>query len=84
MKYALIAAVGVAMALTVQQPVKAQSVICNTFGSMQTCNGPNGYNSMQNTSGNQTTGRDSRGNNWTTNQFGDQTTTTFQPKFRGW
>ena len=84
-KIIALAAVGVAMAITVQQPAMAQ-MTCNTFGTMQTCNGPNGYYATQNQFGNMTTGRDSFGNSWTTNRFGDQTTTNFQPGFRqrGW
>jgi hypothetical protein len=64
----------------------AQTMNCNTFGTMQTCNGPNGYSATQNTFGNMTTGSDSLGNSWTTNQFGGQTTTNFQPGYRqrGW
>ena len=84
-KIIALAAVGVAMAITVQQPAMAQ-MTCNTFGTTQTCDGPNGYSATQNKFGNMTTGRDSLGNSWTTNQFGDQTTTNFQPGFRqrGW
>jgi hypothetical protein len=84
MKTILLAAVGVATAIAAQ-PAVAQ-MTCNTFGTMQTCNGPNGYLATQNQFGPMTTGRDSLGNSWTTNQFGSQTTTQFQPGFRqrGW
>ena len=78
MKTLLLAAAIAAISFSAQ----AQSVTCNTFGSMQTCNGPNGYSSTQNQFGTMTTGRDSLGNSWTTNQFGGQTTTNFQPGYR--
>jgi hypothetical protein len=82
MKTLLVAAVAALSITTVQ----AGTMNCNTFGAMQTCNGPNGYNATENTFGNMTTGRDSLGNSWTTNQFGGQMTTTFQPGYhqRGW
>ena len=81
MKILLLAAVA-ALSITTAQA----QMTCNTFGTMQTCNGPNGYSATQNTFGPMTTGRNSLGNTWTTNQFGSQTTTQFQPGYRqrGW
>jgi hypothetical protein len=84
MKNGLFAAIAIAFWAT---PCLAQSITCDTFGSMQRCRGPNGYTSTQDTFGSMTRGRDSLGNSWTTDQFGDRTTTRFQPGFqqpRGW
>lgn len=82
MKTLLLAAAIAAISFSAQ----AGTMNCNTFGTMQTCTGPNGYSATQNTFGTMTTGRDSLGNSWNTNQFGNQTTTNFQPGFhqRGW
>jgi hypothetical protein len=85
MKYALIAAVGVAMALTVQQPVRAQTVTCDNIGGRQFCHGPNGYSSTQDEIGGRTFGHDNQGNSWTTDQLGGRSFTNVQPGFhRGW
>jgi hypothetical protein len=68
--------------LALAAPASAQTVTCDTFGSMQTCRGPGGYRSTQDTFGERTTGRDSLGNTWTTDRFGDQTTTRFNRRMR--
>jgi hypothetical protein len=61
---------------------QAQTLQCDTFGSMQRCRGPNGYTSTQDTFGTMTRGRDNQGNTWTTDRFGDRTATRFQAPMR--
>jgi hypothetical protein len=61
---------------------QAQTLQCDTFGSMQRCRGPNGYTSTEDTFGTMTRGRDNKGNTWTTDRFGDRSTTRFQPSMR--
>ena len=74
MRYALAAVIAI-----VAQPVLAQTTNCSTFGTTQTCRGPNGYSSTESQFGDMSTGRDSLSNSWTTSCFGDQTRTQFIP-----
>jgi hypothetical protein len=60
-------------------PAHAETLNCDTFSTMKTCRGPNGYTSTEDTFGTMTRGRDDAGNSWTTDKFGDRTTTRFQP-----
>ena len=73
-----------ALAATAAPAQAQQTLTCDTFGTMTTCRGPNGYRSTEDTFGTTTTGRDSLGNRWATDRFGAQTTTRFQPNARGW
>jgi hypothetical protein len=68
------------------ESTQAQSIRCDQFGDMQTCSGPGGYRSTQDTFGDTTTGRDSLGNTWRTTTFGNTTTTQVTPgsRQRGW
>jgi hypothetical protein len=81
MKYLIAAIVGAGLA----SPASAQ-MRCETFGNLQHCNGPGGYNSYQENMGDLTHGYDNRGNGWTTQQFGGQSNTQFyrQPYSNRW